>query len=560
MVNNIKNIHLTLIFILMVLVKTFYSCAAEGMPPGGPKDETAPSIISTFPSNNALNVENDVVILFEFSEPVDYKSVENSLTIFPAMENRPSIKINKNKVKIKLSENLKKNTTYIFSFGRKVQDYQKNITDGEIKIAFSTGAKLDNSSISGRLYDFHDTKKTAYILLYENKSENMDSLIFQKPVYYTSVDKNGLYKATNIAIGKYSVVAYIGSFKDQPRFSEEDFTAVGFQEFLEVKTENDTIRNIDMRIGNYPLKHFQYLKTIEEEGKIDLMFSHPILQENLDNINIQINNISMKRQIWLTADDPDKIHLDFTDFDSSEYSLNISGVQDIFDREMERSLDTFVWNNKETIDTIGASVKFINPQRDEAAIDDVIRFKFSEPVKCENNFTDRITLIDKDSTDILFDIIKKDLTLFEIHPKKLLKYFSQYKVSLLTDSIFDFSGNNAIDSIKQFAFKTINKDLFGMISGKIESEFELEKIIVCCIHEKKNKLVYKVKVKSNGTYLLENLYPGDYSIYLFLDENENEKYDWGSLIPYQPAERYRQYFQKISVRSRWETEGVNIKF
>lgn len=536
-----------------------YNCAAEGIPSGGPKDETGPVLQSTYPQEGATEIRRDVTVVFEFSEPVDYKSVENSLTIFPAMENRPKMKIRKNQVKIELTEKLKENTTYIFTFGRKIQDYQKNMTAGETKLAFSTGKYLDQSRIAGRLYDYNGAEKAAYIMFYRNDAESMDSLAFQAPDYFTSVDQYGNYAATNIAPGKYSAIAYVGSFKGQPRLTEKDLTAVAFQNIIHITSTEDTLSGIDFRLGNYPLKPFRYLKTIPEEGRLELTFSHNIQKTN-PNINIKLNGKPEIKNCYFTDDKPDVIHLNMANKDSGEYILSISGVYDQFDRAMSAAMDTVLWEAPEVIDTLGATLQQISPARQEAGIDASILVAFNEPVPRISDFSSRINFMDNDSNTIEFSVKNLNLREYEILPAHKLNYATPYHLEILTDSVPDFYGNFCSDSLKKFSFSTVDDDLFGMLSGKIISDQPLEEITVCCIHAEKKDLIYKTQADHKGNFRFDQCLPGDYNLYLYRDKNENGEYDWGSLVPYSAAEPYQYFSRKISVRSRWETERVELKF
>ena len=542
----------------LLISTTLYNCASEGAPPGGPKDETGPAIINTTPTNGELLVDRKTKIYFEFTEPVDYKTVENSLTIFPALETKPTIKINRNKIKIIPKENLKENTTYIFSFGRKVEDYQKNKTDGEVKIAFSTGDQMDNSLVTGKLYDFKEEKKTAYILFYNHDGKDTDSLIFYDPDYYTSVDKHGNFQASNIAKGRYSIVAYLGSFKNAPRFSESDFTAVGFDEFFELKTGNDTLRNVNLRLHQYPLNDFIYQKSYKEEGVLQLLFSHVLDYEN-SKIDIKFNGKSLNKNWWYDSKNPLNLNL-CLNLDSSDYVMEISGLIDIHGRQIKPALDTISWSKPEIVDTLGANAKLNTSGTKDVDLDELIKLQFTEPIIPISKINDRITFWDKDSNDIDFSVDKIDVKTYKIKAEENLKHITEYKIIALVDSTFDLFGNECKDSIISTHFTTIDEDLFGSISGSVDTQLDRTKLFIGCTKTGKNEIVRTVQTDEKGNFLVLQLSPGDYEIFIFYDENSNGQYDWGSLIPYEPAEMYKNFPKPITVRSRWETEKVDIKF
>jgi hypothetical protein len=555
-----RNIKIEIVTIFcLVFIFFLIGCAAEGMPSGGPKDEIGPSIISTFPKNGETNVNPDSDIIFEFSEVIDYKSVENSLTIFPSLTMSPRIKISKNIVKIRLAEKLQENTTYIFSFGRKVQDLQKNMTDGEVKIAFSTGEKLDKGTITGQLFDYKESKEAAYVLFYRNNEKELDTLIQRTPDYFVSVDKNGFYKATNLADGKYSIAAFVGNFKGKPRFTENSQTAVAFQDFITL-TNSDSAIIANLRLGNYPLKNFEYLKAIQEEDAIHLNFSHPLNMKESNGFNVAVNGHSESQNCFYDAKEPNVMQLSIKDLDSSEHIIEIQGLVDVFDRVMKPAKDTIFWKTGEIVDTIGATVKIAFPATKDADITTNVLLEFSEPVEHPGNYSHRIGFLDKDSHNVEFDVEMISNREIKLSTKKDLIYGNQYRVLFLADSILDYNGNACLDSVKSFSFSTIDDNIFGMISGNVTSDFPYDNLMVCATLKDPKQPFAKTSVDLMGNYKFDQLIPGDYWIYIFYDENANETYDWGSLIPYQSSEHYKFFSKPVSVRSRWETERVDLTF
>ncbi len=553
-----KKINYSLLIILFsAAIVIIYSCAAEGMPSGGPKDNTGPFIETTSPKDGALNVDRDISVEIEFSESVNYKSVENSLTVFPALEYSPKIKIKKNKVSVELKEKLDENKTYIFSFGRKIQDYQGNKTNGEVKIAFSTGSEMDQATISGQLFDFEESDKTAYVLLYNLVDIKQDSLINYYPAYYTSVNKNGYYQATNIAPGNYAMLAYLGSFKDYPRISEGDFSAVGFRKTITVNTKKDTLNHINFRLHQYPLLDFSYIKAFEEAGVMQLMFSHPININKTDSSKIFINGKSYSKQWWDNDETQTNLNLNLAGLDSGRYILEINGFQDSYDRRIHPTIDTIQWTNPAVIDTLGPRAS-ISVNKSFPGHPEISLF-FNEPVQPVENLSSRIAFFDADSKKVSFNIKHINLTRYDLIPKSPLPFYNEFTISALTDSIVDLYDNACQDSVIIKSFSTVNDDLFGMISGKVNTTFDRSRIMVGCRHLSED-YQYTTTVTKTGAFTLEKLMPGDYQMFVYFDANYNHQYDWGSLLPYNAAEKYKSYPQKITVRSRWETERVRLKF
>ena len=73
------------------------SCASIMSPPGGAKDETPPTLISTTPPNKTTNYDGDQIELV-FSEYIEENSIKNSISILPNMKKKPTLKYRGKKI------------------------------------------------------------------------------------------------------------------------------------------------------------------------------------------------------------------------------------------------------------------------------------------------------------------------------------------------------------------------------------------------------------------------------------------------------------------------------
>ena len=121
-------------------------------PPGGAKDETPPTLISTIPPNKTTNYDGDQIELV-FSEYIEENSIKNSISILPNMKKKPTLKYKGKKIQIIFEDSLIKNQTYIIVVNRNLCD-ERNVKLAQgIQFAFSTGNKIDDGSISGKIYN-----------------------------------------------------------------------------------------------------------------------------------------------------------------------------------------------------------------------------------------------------------------------------------------------------------------------------------------------------------------------------------------------------------------------
>jgi hypothetical protein len=80
--------------------------------------------------------------------------------------------------------------------------------------------------------------------------------------------------------------------------------------------------------------------------------------------------------------------------------------------------------------------------------------------------------------------------------------------------------------------------------------------VLNCYREKENHPV-SITPSASGDYVVNSLLPGRYRFEIWVDRNDNGRWDQGSLMPYKAAEPYRVYPDWINVRARWETAEVD---
>ena len=116
-------------FLLISLITLFlYDCARKGRPTGGPKDETAPILVTANPPNATTNFNKKEIKIY-FDEYIVLKDLNKQLVVSPPMKNPPLISPQgtpSKYIKIKILDTLRKNTTYTFNFGSAVQDNNEN--------------------------------------------------------------------------------------------------------------------------------------------------------------------------------------------------------------------------------------------------------------------------------------------------------------------------------------------------------------------------------------------------------------------------------------------------
>src|SRR5574344_1886528 len=155
--------------LLMLTILTVISCARQGSPTGGPKDETPPVFLKAAPDTLATNVDvNLQEATINFDEYIILKEYSKNVVVSPSFQIPPIVTpqaLAKKNISIKFQEPLLPNTTYSFNFGDAVQDSNENNKLSNFQYVFSTGSFIDSLKVTGHVNSSYDFKLPEKILV-----------------------------------------------------------------------------------------------------------------------------------------------------------------------------------------------------------------------------------------------------------------------------------------------------------------------------------------------------------------------------------------------------------
>ena len=190
-----------LVSIIVLLV--IGSCAVIKPPSGGPKDTTPPLLIYEEPPSGTLQYNGEQIRL-EFSEYMDEASIEKGIHIFPNIEGEISINTSGTNLTVDFPDNLEENKTYVINLSRDIKDEHGVEMAEAIFLAYSTGDKIDNGSISGIVWSDGPMSVHLWRIINQDSLEN----IFQTmPNYFTDVSNKGMYNFQFLSAGNYLLLA-----------------------------------------------------------------------------------------------------------------------------------------------------------------------------------------------------------------------------------------------------------------------------------------------------------------------------------------------------------------
>lgn len=193
----------------------FLSCAKEGFPSGGPKDETPPKVLSTTPPNGSAAFDTrEFTIMFD--EYVQVKDADENILVSPPMKQKPEYQPKGRGIVVKIKDTLRTSTTYLFQFKGGIVDFNEGNPLESYEYVFSTGSTIDSMMLSGRVVDALTAQPSEEVVTVvafaasqlENDTICADSVVAkQKPMYMTRCDKEGNFQLNHLRAGTYRLLA-----------------------------------------------------------------------------------------------------------------------------------------------------------------------------------------------------------------------------------------------------------------------------------------------------------------------------------------------------------------
>ncbi|MDA1028947.1 MAG: Ig-like domain-containing protein [Bacteroidetes bacterium] len=192
-------------YFLFVLCSLPLACAVPVPPTGGPPDQKPPTVLETIPANGMTHFTGRD-IEFVFDEPVDLRSFTSAFSISPDVSGTPIISGSGRRIRVRLPEDPRPETTYIISLETTLRDVHNVVLERPITLAFSTGAVIDAAKMSGLVVKYLDGTPLSAIDVFAYAADDSTSLSLP-PLYRTQTGKSGEFRFEHVAARDYFVVA-----------------------------------------------------------------------------------------------------------------------------------------------------------------------------------------------------------------------------------------------------------------------------------------------------------------------------------------------------------------
>lgn len=587
--------------LLTVGICLLTSCAKMGQPDGGWYDETPPRILGASPADKATEVTDHKMYIY-FNEFIKLSDASQKVVVSPPQMEAPDIKDAGKRIIIDLKDSLKANTTYTIDFSDAISDNNEGNPLGNYTYSFSTGTEIDTMEVSGYVYEAENLEPIKGILvgLYDNLA---DSVFRKEPFQRVSrTDSRGRFVIKGIKPGNYRVYALMdadGNYLFNQKSEKIAFSRDIIVPSCKPDIRQDTIWRDSLHIENImqvPYTHFfpddivlrafaevqtdRYMTRNEREkaNRFTLMYSYgdddlPVIRGlNFDAENAFVVEATEKkdtitywlRDTLLVNQDTLRMEVQYhaTDTAGMLYlqtdTLTLLSKEPYAKRLKQKEKEYNDWKKKQE-----KAEKRGDPFEKEMPV---------PPLSVGMNFASDIDP-DKNPT-LTFDtpLAVADTSKIHLYSKHdTLWYRSPFIVreKLNTPRTYEVIGEWRPDveyslEIDSAAFV----DIYGSVSDTAKKGFKVKSndaysTIFMTLDGMRGKNVVAQLVSSTDAVMKEvrthtgdaeffYVNPNTYYLRIFVDENNNGKWDTGNYDEGRQAETIYYYPSKIECKEKWD--------
>lgn len=549
--------------ILLYLLAT--GCANIQSPPGGAGDTLAPNVEYTEPVDRTINYNDDEVTI-GFDEYMNRGKVLENLRITPDV--KMTFDWSATKLNIKFTEPLKPNTTYAITIGTEYTDYYNNSPKKGFSMIFSTGNKLDTGSISG-LLSAADTKGK-YVFLYKAIDGEFPDMTTATPDYFVNTGSSGEFQFVALKPGNYRILAIDDKFQNRMYDDQVDSYGTALSD-ITLTEDSLQVSGINIHIGAKSDYRSPQLISANSQyaGIVNLLFD-----ENLDRSTI------VKENFKLTSDDADVpiksigtnlktssellIAYDAS-YTGKELVIKVSNVTDSAGNVIQDTASSFkfvvdsTYNKTDFVisstNLNDSTQKNVTPFFNILPEKPLFRVKFSKIPDTKS--LENTAYLESDGVKTELSLYSDNSLDFFFRSENPIKENTEYILVFDTKNIVDIWGQGLVkDTVYRTKFKTNFAPKYSKIGGEVTATNGCSgNIVVRAINTTDNSKYKTTAI--DGLWNFDKVTAGSYVFELFCDENNNNEYDFGKVIPFAYRERYSKS-KPYTVTENWEYNEIKL--
>lgn len=512
------------------------ACAQFVPPTGGKKDEIPPELLESIPKNQSRSVKSQQLIL-TFNEAIDATGLRQDLIISPELTGGYEVKSALKMVTLKFNQPLLENTTYTFNFRNGIKDLNERNPAKNLKIVFSTGETLDSLGLKGKVTILQTNKPASEVLVGLYALQESDTIPYyaRKPDYFMKTDTTGKYQFENLKGTNYRLMAF--QDKNNNLLPDPPVEWLGFVP--------DTV----LAGVNFPENMFSVYQGDKKEPKIKRKLAriqnHSITYDKSIE-SYQINWIDSTQKTWVLKKPGELLFIPKGNPVADTLLVDIVATDSVGNQSTKREKIYFLSGNpgKRSLQPVNFSTRPANNTQ-------LIQLKqleiiFPVPMTQVNPALLSIALdsttqhpwkgtwTDENQTNYLmsFEPIKKP---------------GKWAVQFQSSAFTSYQGDTTAKRI--FTFEIIPREETGVLKINLTDSCR-----ICLLEWNRVGENTSQKIPIIKNTRLENLLPGDYTLRLIYDENQNGRWDNGDYRENIPAERIYSHPAIIRLKPNFEID------
>ena len=526
---------------LLVLLLTH--CAQIGTLGGGPRDLEPPKLLEAIPKNKSVDINTNSILL-RFDEFVQMKNPDQ-LVITPRLKTAPEVVAEGKTILIRFKqEELMPSTTYRFLFGACIADMHETNLIKDFEFVFSTGPQIDTLKLSGEIQDASSNQPLGSVMvgLYDANLRS-DSMPYKyTPEYITKTGADGKFLLSYLPHRPFEIFAISDNNKNN--LYDGDAEKVAFYGPT-MNLISDTAIKLCMFQEEAPKT---YIKKVSSPyfgfGQIVLNKKARI---KLDALNAAQNRLLMELNKDVEKDTIRFFYKGLNDSIALKVKIAGNSKTDTLKMVLPRN------NAKRKIKSSGTNATLGILELNQ-------KLQINFPVWMDTAATARlkgIRLKSKDDTLIgKQNITGKWVSVSAFEISNSLKEGDTYILQLDTAVFKDMSGLPNDSDL--FTVKCRSKVEFGKATVKLKLN-KKQSYVVQLLNEQQKVtqqrfLSFTLSSSNAVTLDFADVLPGNYTLKVIYDNNENKKWDGGDLSFKKLPEQVFISQKLLKVLADWEIE------
>ena len=521
------------------------ACANPMPPTGGPADDVPPDIRLIEPADQATSVTADELVI-EFTEYIDQGSFSRALSITPGFETPPDISWRGRTATVRFPARLRDNTTYIVQLDTDLRDAHGVALRQPITLAFATGARINQGTITGRVLEPTRGEPQGSIDVFAYASVDPDTLdaLPEAPDYRTQTGQNGEFAFRYLPEGVgYYVVAVADANRNRRLESVEAYAPPPAP-----RITADTSRSNGVPVPWIALT----LDTIPPElqrasilssRRIVIRSAEPVrfvewgpwtvtgTESGVQRLALPYSTDTLSREVFAVTDS----------MSPGSYEILVHGLADSSGNRAPPAALSF--DVQPLADTV--RVRFAGFAADSAQAN-LLPDRWPEVVfttgLSSEAVQDLVGAADTAGTDLPFTLRSRNGTRWDVQVPAL------EEGRTVAVSVQDPHPDR--DTMYVHHFRRLPADEMGEISGVVAP---MGANIVVEVRTNRHERFWRTHTDAEGRFVARQLPEGQYAIRVFADIDSSGAWTGGQLAPYHPPEPMTWLRDSVRVRARWET-------